>query len=201
MDSQKQLDNIFLSYNKILSRLKANNITTKGNKEITHKDLRLAIITMQRKHPNCRWQINNFTSKRHYILIEGYLWIRYVYFQKDKCLIDADIDFFEKRIKEYEKILHINSKKLFIKDISIKQLENFFARSQPTIKRAIYRMLKVNENFRYIKNDEFIISKDGIEWLCKNLFKQKYLEILEEYKMELTEIYIEAGYIYDNFFI
>lgn len=46
MDSQKQLDNIFLSYNKILSRLKANNITTKGNKEITHKDLRLAIITM-----------------------------------------------------------------------------------------------------------------------------------------------------------
>lgn len=124
-----------------------------------------------------------------------------MYFQKDKCLIDADIEFFEKRIKEYEKILHINSKKLFIKDISIKQLENFFARSQPTIKRAIYRMLKVNENFRYVKNDEFIISKDGIEWLCKNLFKQKYLEMLEQYKMELTEIYIEAGYIYDNFFI
>ena len=29
--------------------------------------------------------------------------------------------------------------------------------------------------------------------------KQKYLELLEEYKMELTEKYIENGYLYDNF--
>lgn len=39
-----------------------------------------------------------------------------------------------------------------------------------------------------------------VEWICKNVFKQKYLEILEEYKMELTELYIEAGYLYDYFF-
>ena len=62
-------------------------------------------------------------------------------------------------------------------------------------------MLKVtNKNYRYKENGKFIISKEGIEWLCKNCFKQKYLEILEQYKMELTELYIKRGYIYDNFF-
>ena len=33
-----------------------------------------------------------------------------------------------------------------------------------------------------------------------NVFKQKYLELLEKKKMELTEKYIKAGYIYDHFF-
>lgn len=45
----------------------------------------------------------------------------------------------------------------------------------------------------------YVYSK-GIELLCKEYFKQKYLEILEDYKMELTEKYIAAGYPYDNFF-
>lgn len=200
MDSQNQLDNIFLSYNKILKRLKANNVTTKNNNEITHKDLRLSISTMLKKHPNCRWQSDKIKSKRYFILIEGYLWIRYVYFQKEKPLIDADIEFFENRIKEYEKLLKINPKSLFNEDIYVKELDSYFNRSKPTIKRAIYKMIKANTNYRYIENDEFVISKEGIEWLYKNCFKQKYLELLEKYKMELTEQYIKAGYIYDNFF-
>lgn len=200
MDSQSQLDNIFLSYKKILKRLKENNIRTKNDNEITHQDLRLAISTMLKKHPNCRWRSNKIKSKRYFILIEGYLWIKYVYFQKENSLIDADITFFEKRIKEYEELLNLSPKKLFNKDIYVKELEAYFNRAKPTIKRAIYRMLKVNKDYRYVINNEFIIKKAGIEWLCKNCFKQKYLKLLEEYKMELTEEYIKVGYIYDNFF-
>ena len=49
-------------------------------------------------------------------------------------------------------------------------------------------------------NNKVVISSNGIEWLCKNVFKQKYLELLEKYKMELTELYIKAGYPYDHFF-
>jgi hypothetical protein len=45
-----------------------------------------------------------------------------------------------------------------------------------------------------------MISKEGVKWICKNVFKQKYLELLEKSKMELTELYIKAGYIYDYFF-
>lgn len=70
MNSQIALDNIFLSYNKILNKLKNDNVTTKNDKEITHKDLRLAISTMLKKHPTCRWQSNkeqNQQLKKQYI--------------------------------------------------------------------------------------------------------------------------------------
>ena len=50
------------------------------------------------------------------------------------------------------------------------------------------------------RNNEVYVYSKGIELLCKECFKQKYLEILEEYKMELTEKYIAEGYPYDNFF-
>ena len=53
--------------------------------------------------------------------------------------------------------------------------------------------------FFWRKNEKQKISKEGIEWLCKNCFKQKYLELLEEYKMDLTEKYILSGYPYDVF--
>ena len=56
------------------------------------------------------------------------------------------------------------------------------------------------EEYKSLVNNKVVISKEGVEWICKNIFKHKYLELLEKYKMELTEKYIEAGYPYDNFF-
>ena len=195
------LDNIFLSYNKILKRLQMLEITTKTGKEITHKDLRKAICVMEEKHSNCRWKSEKIRSKRHYILIEGFYWLINVYFNKEKMLIDADIDFFKLRIKQYEELLKIESKEIFIKDMYVNELEEYFDRKSETIKKAISKMLKYgDEIYRYIENEKYKISKNGIEWLCKNCFKQKYLELLEEYKMELTEEYIKSGYIYDYFF-
>ena len=81
------------------------------------------------------------------------------------------------------------------------ELAKFFQRKYRTIEKAVIKMLKTTGNkYRSKKDGKFFISKEGIEWLCKNCFKQKYLEILEKYKMELTEEYISKGYIYDNFF-
>lgn len=57
-----------------------------------------------------------------------------------------------------------------------------------------------NVQYKFLINNKVVISSNGVEWLCKNIFKQKYLELLEKYKMELTELYIEKGYIYDEFF-
>ena len=199
--SNNYLDDIFLSYKKILIRLKLLNITTKNGKEITHKDLRKAIQIMEKKHPSCRWKSEKLKSKRYYILIEGFYWLIYVYFQNEKKQIDADIEFFILRIKQYQEELKVQEKGLFNKDMSMDELVLFFQRKYRTIEKAVIKMLRVaGENNRYKKDGKFIISKEGIEWLCKNCFKQKYLEILEQYKMELTEIYIANGYIYDNFF-
>ncbi len=56
------------------------------------------------------------------------------------------------------------------------------------------------EQYKFFINGKVVISSKGIGWLCKNVFKQKYLKLLEKYKMDITELYIERGYIYDEFF-
>ena len=184
-----------------MEKLQIQGIKTKSRKTITHKDLRYAISIMIKKHPTCRWRSEKFESKKYYILIEGYYWLIYVYFQKDKSLIDADIDFFLNRIKQYEEILASPRKELFTKDMYMFELPQYFNREYRTIEKAVVKMIKTNkEKLRFIENGKYKISKLGIEILCKYYFKQKYLEILENYKMELTEKYIKEGYPYDNFF-
>lgn len=200
-DSERELDKIFLSYNKILKKLNMGEYKTKNGKEITHKDLRYAIEFMIKKHPTCRWKSNKIRSRKYYILAEGYYWLIKVFFQNEKNLIDADIDFFKMRIEQYEKLLELTPKTLFNDNMSYLQLEKFFDRKLYTIKEAIRSLeSKYNIKLRYKENNQIYVYSKGIELLCKESFKQKYLEVLENYKMELTEKYIEAGYIYDNFF-
>jgi len=92
-DSEQILDSIFLSYNKILKRLQLLGITTKHGKEVKHIDLRKAVDVMLKKHPICRWRSEKVKSRKYFILDEGYVWLLKVYFQKEKSLTDADIDF------------------------------------------------------------------------------------------------------------
>lgn len=194
------MDEVFLSYDKILYRLNTQKIKTKTGNDITHKDLRYAIQVMQRKHKNCRWKSEKIRSRNFYILIEGYYWLINVYFNSNMKLIDADIKFFEELIKQYEEVLKLESKNLFVKDMKMQELVIYFNKKYETVEKAIWKMIKVHSNYRYVVNNEYVITKEGIEWLCKNCFKQRYLEVLESYKMNLTEEFIRAGYIYDNFF-
>ncbi len=93
-DSEQAFDSIFLSYNKILKRFKLIGVTTKCGKEVTHEDLRKAVDVMLKKHPTCRWRSEKIRSRKYFILVEGYYWIKFVYFEKEKSLIDADVEFF-----------------------------------------------------------------------------------------------------------
>ncbi len=206
-DSEQVLDSIFLSYNKILKRLQLLGITTKHGKEVKHVDLRKAVDVMLKKHPTCRWRSEKIRSRRYFILVEGYDWIKYVYFEKEKSLIDADVEFFETRIKLYEDFLKVEhnenwwNEDMDIKQMDIKQLCNYFDRKENTVRKAIKKMCDNGfEQYKFLVDGKIVISGKGVEWICKNVFKQKYLELLEKYKMELTEKYIKAGYPYDHFF-
>ena len=125
-----------------------------------------------------------------------------MYFEKEKSLIDADVEFFETRIKLYEDFLKVErNKNWWNEDMDIKQLENYFNRAESSIRKAIKKMCDNGFSiYKYLDNNKVIISRKEVEWICKNIFKQKYLELLEKYKMELTELYIKAGYPYDHFF-
>ena len=202
VNSEQALDSVFLSYDKILKKLHLLGLTTKQGKEITELDLRKAIDVMLEKHPTCRWRSEKIRSRKYFILIEGYYWLLNVYFQKEKSLIDADINFFEDRIKQYEELLKVEkNKNWWNEDMDIKQLCKYFDKKEITIRKAIKKMYDSGfENNKFLINNKVVISSKGVEWLCKNVFKQKYLELLEKYKMELTELYIKEGYIYDEFF-
>ena len=201
-DSEQALDNIFLSYDKILKRLQLLGITTKHGKEVKHVDLRKAVDVMLEKHTTCRWRSEKVRSRKYFILVEGYEWIKYVYFEKEKSLIDADVNFFETRIKLYEDFLKVeHNENWWNEDMDIKKLEKYFNRAESSIRKAIKKMCDNGfSNYKYLDNNRVIISRKGVEWICKKVFKQKYLELLENYKMELTELYIKAGYPYDHFF-
>ncbi len=200
--SEQALDSIFLSYNKILKTFKLIGVTTKNGKEITHVDLRKAIDVMLKKHPTCRWRSEKVRSRKYFVLIEGYAWLNQVYFQKEKSLIDADVDFFEDRVRQYEELLKIEpDRKWWNKDMNIKQLCEYFNRKDITVRKAIKKMCDSGlGGYKFLVNSKVVISSSGVEWLCKNVFKQKYLDLLEKYKMELTELYIKAGYPYNHFF-
>lgn len=201
-DSEQALDSIFLSYNKILKRLHSLGVTAKHGKEITHMDLRKAVDVMLKKHPTCRWRSEKIRSRKYFVLIEGYEWLKRVYFQKEKSLIDADVDFFETRIKLYEDFLKVEHNENWWNEyMDVKQLCKYFNRKDITVRKAIKKMCDSGfEEYKVLVNGKVMISSKGVEWICKNVFKQKYLKLLEKYKMELTEKYIEAGYPYDNFF-
>lgn len=201
-DSEQAFDSIFLSYNKILNRFHSLGVTTKHGKEIKHVDLRKAIDVMLKKHPTCRWRSEKIRSRKYFVLVEGYAWLNQVYFQKEKSLIDADVDFFKNRVKQYEQLLKIEHKEnWWNEDMDIKQLCKYFNKKDITIRKAIKKMCDSGfGEYKFLVNERVVISKEGVEWICKNIFKQKYLELLEKYKMELTELYIEEGYPYDNFF-
>ncbi len=201
-ESEQALDSILLSYNKILKNFDLLGVTTKKGKKITHADLRKAINVMLKKHPTCRWRSNKVRSRKYFVLSEGYAWLNQVYFQKEKYLTDADVDFFEDRIRQYEEFLKIEPyKKWWHEDKNIKQLCNYFNRKDVTVRKAIKKMCNSGlGKYKLLVNNKVVISKEGVKWICKNVFKQKYLELLEKYKMELTEIYIDRGYPYDVFF-
>ena len=200
--SEQVFDSIFLSYNKILKRFHSLGVTTKHGKEITHVDLRKAIDIMLKKHQTCRWRSEKIRSRKYFVLVEGYYWLTQVYFQKEKSLLDADIEFFKIRIKQYEELLKLDhNENYWNEDMDIKQLCEYFNRQDITVRKAIKKMCDSGfEEYKFLVDGRVVICNKGVEWICKNVFKQKYLELLEKYKMELTELYIEAGYPYDYFF-
>ncbi len=200
-NNEEIYDSIFLTYEKILTRLNILGITTKSGKEITYTDLNKAINVMLEKHPSCRWRSNRIKNRKYFILIEGYYWLKFVYFQKEKSLLDADIEFFENRIKQYKELLNVHyEKNWWIEDKNIEQLKKYFEKKEASIRKSIKKMYDNGfEKYKSYVDGKIVISSNGVEWICKNVFKEKYLQLLEEYKMELTKMYIEAGYLYDNF--
>ena len=198
---------VFLNYKEILEEFEKNNLKTKGGKVITHHDLRDAIDVMIHKHPSCRWQSERIRKRYYYIQYEGFIWLRDVYFTSyDLKLIDKDVKWFESRIKWYQKQFEKNNIEYpefeyKIQKMNKQELAKYFDKAIITIEKAIRDYEKKHQmKSRIYKDGKLEIDEECIKWLLKNIFKNKYLEMLEKYKMELTEIFKANGGYYDNYF-
>ena len=93
---------------------------------------------MLKKHPTCRWRSEKVRSRKYFILVEGYDWIKFVYFEKEKSLIDADVEFFETRIKLYEDFLKVeHNENWWNEDMTIKQCHDVCDKIEDKIKNAL----------------------------------------------------------------
>lgn len=81
------------------------------------------------------------------------------------------------------------------------QLCKYFDKSISTIENAL-RMYEKNTSLkdRCYKDGKLQVQSSAVIWLIEIQFKYKYIEILESYKMELTEIFKANGGYYDNYF-
>lgn len=198
---------MFMNYKEILSDFNNRGLTTKGGKPITHTDLRKAIQVMQQKHSLCRWRSERIKQRYYYIQYEGVLWLRNVYFNSyDMKFIDKDIKWFKNRIIWYQNQFDKNNidypEFSFNVDTMNKiQLSRYFDKSISTIENAL-RMYEKNTSSkdRCYKDGKLQVQSSAVIWLIENQFKYKYIEILEAYKMELTEIFKANGGYYDNYF-
>lgn len=198
---------IFMNYKEVLQYFNENNVRTRANKEITHKELRTAVQIMLRKHPTCRWRSEKIKKRYYYLQYEAVIWLRDVYFNNyETDFLDKDIQWFKDRIDWYQKSLNKAGVKYPKMDFNLipmsrKKLELFFKKKSTSITNAILEMEKYkNKKDRNYINDKLYLSVPEIEWLLKNKFKKKYLELLEEYKMQLTELAKANGSLYDNYF-
>ena len=163
-NNEEIYDSIFLTYEKILTRLNILGITTKSGKEITYTDLNKAINVMLEKHPSCRWRSNRIKNRKYFILIEGYYWLKFVYFQKEKSLLDADIEFFENRIKQYKELLNVHyEKNWWIEDKNIEQLKKYFEKKEASIRKSIKKMYDNGfEKYKSYVDGKIVISSNGV---------------------------------------
>ncbi len=121
-------------------------------------------------------------------------------------VVDKDVQWFKERISWYQNTLSKNNIEYPIMDFQLKlmtkkELAKFFEQDVLTIKKAITEMEKqTNYKTRNYHNGILYIGKEQILWLLKNKFKRTYIKFLEQYKMELAEIYKANGGFYDNYF-
>lgn len=87
--------------------------------------------------------------------------------------------------------------------MNVSQTSLFFNKSNSTIKKTLIEYEKnISTEYKrqYNKDGLLILDEEILKWMIEEKFKQKYLELLERYKMQLTEIFKNNGGLYDNYF-
>ncbi len=147
-----------------------------------YKNFKWHLNDMRRRHKKQNWYSKGRVEK------EGIDWLIEVGYNYDYSrLIDAELDFFKKRIYYYQDILNQPHHLLDYKDMYILELESYFNRSNRSIKSSIQKLMLEHSNYKYYSDGKTYIKSEGVKFIEENYYKREYLKRLENLHLDLKK--------------
>lgn len=145
----------------------------------------------KKSHRDDRWLCyrTNFDGERElWIYLEGVEWIQEVYLNYDVPYKTAEIKFVLKNIGRLEQELKFGKDRVAYRNMSVKELMIYFKKSSRSIYSSVRALKQNNPNAIFLVKKKMIVSADGVKWIEQNIYKEKYIEDLYDYKRLLQEI-------------
>ena len=155
---------------------------------VSEKQMDKAIKVMEKYHYFENWIKYRLGPTNLIVLfsLEFVDWLKEVYFNKNGFFLDREIHFLNARIKDLEKELDISHYEKVYPCLNVKELKEYFSKSNSSILKAIERMNK-RIDCKCYKDGKLYITPTGVKWLDQNYYRKSYFKELLEYKKLLNE--------------
>lgn len=155
---------------------------------------------MNKKHPMCNWTVYG-NDKLPMIETEGKYWIVEAYFNKNKSLLDAEVDFFENIINEHKAFCDENNinyeiPPLIKSNMTFDEFAILVGRAKGTVQKEYYKLSQEEKEKSFQSDNKKYIASSVLTQLCKQSFKRRYLQYLEEVYIYLWQDCLSGGSIY-----
>lgn len=159
--------------------------------ELSNRQMKWIREKCKKSHRGDRWLFyrTNIEGKQElWMYLEGVKWIEQVYLNYDVPYKTAEVIFVEKNIKRLEQELKIKKDPVAYRSMNVKELAIYFQKSLNSINSAIRRLKNKNPGTVSLVAKKTVVSAEGVKWIEQNVYKEKYIENLYEYKRLLQEI-------------
>lgn len=156
---------------------------------VSEKQLNRAIKVMEKYHYFENWIYYRLGPSNDLIVffnLEFVDWLKQVYFNKQGFYLDREINFLEKQILDMETELNISHFEKVYTYLNVKELEEYFNKSNSSILKAIERMNKQISCKCYM-DGKLYIKPIGVKWLDQKYYRKSYIKDLLIYKQKLNE--------------
>jgi len=156
---------------------------------VSKKQLNRAIKVMEKYHYFENWIWYRLGPTKDLIVLfnlEFVEWLKEVYFNKDGFFLDREIHFLNARILDMENELDISHFEKVYLCLNVKELQEYFSKSNSSILKAIERMNKKIDCKCY-KDGKLYITPTGVKWLDQKYYRKSYLKVLLSYKKILNK--------------
>lgn len=156
---------------------------------VSEKQLNHAIKVMEKLHYFENWIYYKLGPSSDLIVffnLEFVDWLKQVYFNKQGFYLDREIKFLEKQILDMETELNISHFEKVYPYLNVKELQEYFNKSNSSILKAIERMNKELSCKCYM-DGKLYIKPIGVKWLDQKYYRKFYIKELLNYKQKLNE--------------